>query len=447
MPIRIVTIAMFFFLAGCGDRVARPQLSADATESPGGATAAAATVRSTTEPSVDWPWWRGPNRNGVANGPAPPVRWSATENVVWKVSVPGRGHGVPTVVGDRVYLPTADDDHQIQSVLAFDRKTGDVVWHKDVNKGGFPAQIHPHNSHATPTIAVVGDRIFAVFYHHDSIQVTALDHDGNQLWQESAGSYRPEKHRFGYAPSPSIYLGTVIISAEADTGSYLVALDGETGAERWRTPRPQNNTFSSPTVGQVAGQHLLLISGHDRITAYDPATGRSLWFCPATTRATCGTLVWDGDLVFGSGGYPKAETVCVRVQGDSGTVVWSNQTKCYEQSLVAHNGYLYAVNDGGIAYCWRTADGEEMWKERLPGGPVSASPVLAGNRIYMSNERGTTYVFSTNPDAFKLLGTNQLGDDAFSTPSISGGRIYLRVGKTEGDQRREYLYCIGEQDS
>ena len=408
-----------------------------------GVAAAVATQAAVASPPGDaWPAWRGPNGNGVANGPEAPVHWNESTNIIWKVPVPGRGHGSPTVIGQRIFLPTAEDKSQVQSVLAFDRATGQMLWHKQINQGGFPDQIHAHNTHATPTIAADAERLFVVFHHRNSIHVTALDHNGNPIWQKTAGPYRPTRYRFGYAPSPLLYQDLVIVSAEADADAYLVALDTADGNERWRIKRKPNVTFSSPIVGHVAGRDQLLISGGDQVASYEPASGAPLWSAPATTLATCGTVVWDGELIFASGGYPKGETAGIRADG-SGTVAWRNPTKCYEQSILAHDGYVYAVNDGGIALCWRARDGKQMWKSRLPGGAVSASPVLLGNRIYLSNENATTFVFSTNPKSFELLGTNQLGTDAFATPSICGGRIYLRVGHGKGAIREEMLYCVG----
>ena len=119
--------------------------------------------------------------------------------------------------------------------------------------------------------------------------------------------------------------------------------------------------------------------------------------------------------------------------------------KCYEQSMLVHDGYLYAVDDGGVAYCWRTRDGEVMWKRRLGGGAISASPILVGGHVFATNERGATFVFRADPRRYEAVARNQLGDEAFATPSVCGNRIYARVASTRNGQRQEYLYCIGER--
>ena len=392
--------------------------------------------------SADWPAWRGPTGNGIAaDGQTPPVSWNATKNIVWKTSVPGRGHSSPTVVGNRIFLTTADKAAQIQSVVAFDRTTGRQVWKTDVHRGGFPRAIHPKNSHASPTVACDGERLFASFFNSASVRVTALGLDGKKLWQRTVGPYRPQKYQYGYAPSPAIYKSFVLIAADVEAGGFLAALDRKTGRIVWRTPRPAKQSYSSPIVATVAGRDQLLISGCDLVSAYDPNTGKRLWSTPGTAMATCGTMVWEGGLVFASGGYPKAETICVRGDG-SGRIVWKNTQKCYEQSMLVHEGHLYAFTDPGIGVCWKADDGTQMWKARL-GGKVSASPVLAGGNIYASNEKGKTFVFRADPSAFKQVARNQLGDEGFPTLSICGNRIYLRTATGRGSRRQETLYCIG----
>lgn len=391
----------------------------------------------------DWPWWRGPSRNGIAEkSQTIPTRWSDSENVVWKTPVPGRGHSSPTVVGDRVFLASADTNEKTQSVLAFDRRTGKQLWKIDVSRGGFPQSIHSKNTHATSTLACDGERLFITFFHHETVQATALDLNGKQLWQKTVQPFNPRRYEYGYAPSPLLYRGTVIIAAEYDGDSFITALERATGKQVWQTSRPANITFSSPVVGNVAGRDQLLLSGTDQVASYDPNNGKKLWSTPGTTAATCGTAVWDGDIVVASGGYPKAETLAIRADG-SGKVLWRNQQKCYEQSLLTYAGYVYGLTDNGVMYCWKITDGKEVWKQRLRG-PVSSSPVLAGGHIYWANEHGTTYVFKPNPDRFESVSENQLGEESFASPSVCGGQLFIRTATGNGAKRQEYLYCIGQ---
>ena len=390
----------------------------------------------------DWPWWRGPTRNGVADNTPVPTKFNETENVVWKVPVPGRGHSSPIVVGNRVFLTTSETKEEIHYVLAFDRLTGKLIWQKDVNQGGFPAKNHAKNTEATATIASDGERLFAAFYHHDKVVAVSLDLDGKVLWAKDVCRFRPRTYEYGYAPSPVIYENSVIISAEYDGDSFLTSFDRRTGERIWQEPRPTMISFSTPVIAHVASKDQMLMSGAQKIWAYDPATGKPLWSTEGTTFATCGTMVWDGDIVFASGGYPKAETLAVKADG-SGAVLWRNGQKCYEQSMLTHDGHLFALTDNGVMYCWRGSDGKEMWKERLKG-PVSASPVLAGGNIYWANELGTMYVVRATPERFELIAENQVGSDAFPSPAICGGEIFLRVGKGSANERQEWLFCIGK---
>lgn len=389
-----------------------------------------------------WPAWRGPAANGTAaTDQAFPTQWSESENIVWKAAIPGRGHSSPTVLEDRVVVTTADVATQSQMVVCFDRETGRQLWLERVNEGGLPGQIHANNTHATPTVAFDGERLLAVFQHHDGVHLVALTPEGKVVWKVEAGPYAPKAYRFGYAPSPVVHRGAVIVASEFDGESFLKAFDAVHGRLRWSTPRPVNVSYSSPIVAHVAGRDQLLISGADAVTSYDPATGTKLWEARGIAAATCGTAVWDQDLVFASGGYPKSETVAVKADG-SGQVAWRNGQKCYEQSMLAHGGHVYAVTDAGIAFCWEARTGAEKWKSRLCT-KCSSSPILAGGNIYISTEKGETKVFRADPGACEVIATNRLGDETFATPAFCGQRIYARVAHTADGDRREFLYCIG----
>ncbi len=435
----ILTLVLAVSSASCAAEPAGPTASRNQTAT-GVSVASAIVSAASTE---GWWQWRGPNGDGTADPSSkPPLRWSEKENVVWKIPVPGRGHSSPTIIGDRIFLTTAERGAQTQSVLAFDRSNGRPVWQKQVNQGGFPRKIHPKNSFATPTVASNGKQLFVTFAHHDKVEVVSLDLDGNILWRKPAGEFTPRRYSYGYAPSPTLYRNLVIVAADYDAkngkGGYLTALNQQTGNVEWRTERPVGESYSSPIVARVSGRDQLLISGCDVVCSYEPLTGNQAWRARATTAATCGTMITDGKLVFASGGYPRAQTVAL--QDDR--IVWQNNQKCYEQSMLVTGGHVYAVTDQGIACCWQASDGKEKWRGRLQG-PVSASPTLANGHIYLSNERGATFVFKANPDAFELVQRNQLGNDAFASPTIVGNRLYLRVAESSGGSRREFLYCIG----
>lgn len=388
----------------------------------------------------DWPWWRGAHRNGISDSSPVPTKFSDSENVAWKTAIPGRGHSSPTVAGNRIFLTSADEKQQTHSVLIFDRADGKLLKTVPINQGGFPAKNHAKNTEATPTIACDGERIFATFYHHDQIGLVALSLDGEVLWEQSAGSFSPQLYQYGYAPSPLLYQDVVIVAAEYENDNYLVAFSRDKGQRKWRTERQKSISFSSPVFANIAGKDQLFLSGNQTVFSYDPQNGKTRWFARGTALATCGTVVWDGDMVFASGGFPSSETVGIKADG-SKKVVWKNKVRCYEQSMLAYDGYVYALDEIGIMNCWRAADGKEMWRHRLRG-PESASAVLANGHIYWANELGSMYVFKPNSEKFDLVAENHIGTESFASPAICGGQIFLRVGQGNGADRQEFLYCF-----
>ncbi|HEY2909186.1 MAG TPA: PQQ-binding-like beta-propeller repeat protein, partial [Gemmataceae bacterium] len=187
-----------------------------------GAYAPAGDAKTPSFPATDWPWWRGPQRDGIASADQqPPLRWSETENVLWKAAVPGRGHGAPTVVGDRVYLCGADDS---QWLLCFDRKTGKELWRHEAHRGGVVPAGRPNAkaSYASCTPACDGQRIFANFLNAGAVYATALDLDGKRLWQTKVADYSLHQ---GFGASPAIYRSLVIVSSDNKGGGVVAGLD------------------------------------------------------------------------------------------------------------------------------------------------------------------------------------------------------------------------------
>lgn len=408
-----------------------------------GSAAAAATV-ATKCPAQDagsdqWWGWRGPTLNNHAASGANAPSSLAADAIVWSLDIPGRGHSTPVVVGDSIFLTTADKDAGTQSVLAISRN-GKGLWGKRIHSGGIPRENHPNNTEASPSLAYDGEALFASFYSSGGIQLTKLTTDGQILWQQEAGKYSPNQYKYGYAASPLVYRDAIIINADFDGASFLTAMDRKTGRTIWKVARPGKISFSSPIVANIAGRDQLLLSGGEMVAAYDPADGKLLWKVDgATTMATCGTMVWDGNLVFASGGYPESETVGIAADG-SGRVVWSNRTKCYEQSMIARDGYLYAVADSGVAYCWRCSDGNEMWKQRL-GGKYSSSPLLVGDTIVVFSESGNGFAFAATPQGFQSRGENKIADEVFSSPIVVDDTLYLRAAYKAG-RRQERLLAL-----
>lgn len=392
--------------------------------------------------SGDWKQWRGPLGNNTAEaGQEVPLEWADGKNTIWKTAIPGRGHSSPIVFSDLVVVCTADEATQTQAVAAFNRSTGKPKWLTPISQGGFPTT-HPKNTHASSTAATDGERIYVVFNHHEKIEAAALSLSGKVLWKIDAGRFRPQAYEYGYAASPTIYGQTLIISADCDTGAWLRAFNLKDGSQAWSQERPLSLNWGSPIVAKLGGKDQLLLSGTTMIAAYNPADGEQLWSTPCLTMATCGTCIWDDEIVFASGGYPAPETAAVRADGSG--LVWKNKVKCYEQSMLITGGHVYAFSDQGIFYCWNAKTGEERWKERLHG-PVSTSPLLVGDVIFATDEAGTTWAIRATPERFELLAKNQLGDSGFASMAIADNRLYIRSASGNGPQRQETLHCIGKK--
>ncbi len=396
----------------------------------------------------DWPQWRGiAGNNHAAEGTTVPLRWNLAngKNVQWKIKLSGRGHSTPIVIEDGIFMTASDAEKQTQSLLKVERETGLIVDQWVIHRGTFPLRIHPKNTHASPSPAFDGENILVAFYTNGAIWVTAMTPQGRQVWNKRVCDFNPSSFQFGYGASPIVEDGLVIIAAEYDgKDSGLYALDTRTGKQRWRVARPENLNFASPIVANIAGQRQVLLAGADMIAGYDPQTGKELWTVDASTEAICGTVVWDDRRVLVSGGNPVAGTWCVLGDG-SRQLQWQNRVMCYEQSLLTINNYVFAVADNGVAHCWRTIDGKEMWRTRLFGGGISASPLLVGNRIYVATEEGTVFVLAASPDRFDLLAENPSGDAIFASPVAVDDRLYLRTAIGAGDDRQEYLVAIGEK--
>ncbi len=387
--------------------------------------------------TADWPWWRGPSFNGVASsGQTPPVSWSESQNVVWKAPVPGRGHGTPTVVGDQVVLCTADERKEIQSVLCYDRNSGKLLWQTEVHRGKFMRR-NKKASQASGSLACDGERFYVNFANGGGAHTTALSRAGKIVWQTKVTDYVVHQ---AYGSSPAVYKDLLLVTADNKKAGVVAALNRETGKIVWKVKRPQKPNYPSPIVLQVAGREQLVLAGCDLVTSLDPATGKKLWEIPGATTECVTTTVTDGTHVFSSGGWPKNHVSAVRADG-SGKIAWRNNVRVYVPSMIVRDGYLYGIADAGIAYCWKSDTGKEMWKGRL-GGTFSASLTLVNDRLYAANEAGECFVFEASTKGFNLIAKNQLGDEIFATPVICGNRLYQRVAHRDGLKRQEMLYCI-----
>lgn len=386
----------------------------------------------------DWPWWRGPNLDGSANlTKEVPLPWDSEKDVKWMIEVPGRGHGSPTIAGDSIYLATCDESNGSQSVLAFDRQTGQRKWAAVVHEKGAMLK-NAKSSGASSSVATDGERLYINFATEGKVILSALSLEGRILWQEPVCDYQIHQ---GYGASPALYENLIYSVADTKGGGAIAAFERATGKLVWKQPRPSNPNYPSPIVLTVAGKPQLILTGCDKTISYHPKTGEVLWEVAGATTECVTTTVTDGLHVYSSGGYPKNHMSAIRGDG-SQTIAWENDERVYVPSMVIKDGYLYAVLDAGIAACWKADTGKQMWKGRL-GSDISASLILVGNKIYAINEKSEGFVFEATPKELKLLGKCSIGDEMFASPIIADGCIYLRVAFYDGPNRSERLICIG----
>ncbi|TWT38813.1 outer membrane protein assembly factor BamB family protein [Blastopirellula retiformator] len=382
--------------------------------------------------AADWPWWRGETHNNHAVGPTPPTEISA-KTVIWGTEVPGKGHSTPVLLGETLYLTTADESAHTQSLLAYDAQTGDQLWSLPVHEGKF-MPMHSKNTQASATPATDGTNIFTTFMVDDGIWATAVSPEGEIVWQTKAGPFHSQH---GYGSSPLIYDSLLIIQADCKGSGFVAAIDRLSGKIVWRTSRPDGNSYGTPTLGKIGGQDQLILCGQDRLVGYDPQTGKQIWSYSGLSETTANTPTAVGDTVYISGGYPDHFVMAIDVNDigelEYSDVIWEDRKKVYVPSLLVDGEYVYAVGDDGVAVCYDSATGKSHWKKRLGGG-FSASPTLAGDLIYIPNEQGEMFVLKAG-DKFEQVSSGKLQGGGFASPVIVDGRIYWRT--------TTHLYCLG----
>lgn len=388
--------------------------------------------------TADWPGWRGPTADGhAAPGQDVPSTWSETENILWRAPVRGRGHSSPTVVGNRIFLTTADTATQEQLVVAFDRATGKPVWETAVHRGNLDTAGNRNTSQASSSVAWDGERLIVNFLNDHAIFTSALNLDGKVLWQTRVADFVTHQ---GFGSSPVVHDSVVLVTADHRGGGKVAGLDRKSGKILWQQDRPKIANYASVAVVTAAGRTQAVLAGCNLVASFDPLTGRKLWEIEGSTEETVVTAVTDGQRIFIGGGYPKNHVAAIEADG-SGKIAWQNGARAYVPSLIVRDRHVYAVLDAGHAVCWKSDTGDEVWRQKVDRD-FYASPVMVGHRVFVTSLRGLTSVFDATPEKFTLVAQNQLGDEAYASPSICGNRIYLRAAK-KTEPRQEFLWCIG----
>ena len=392
----------------------------------------------------EWPRFRGPDGSGLSDANIP-AKWDDS-TVLWKTALPGVGHASAVAWGDKVFTKCGDESTGAQMLVCVGAADGKVQWKREWTSEAF--RHHGENSYASSTPAVDADHVYVCLMQPRELKVVALKHDGSDAWGAPLG---PFVTQHGSGQSPVVHGDMVIVANEQDgAGSFLAALDRQTGTVRWSLPRRSFRfSASTPCVFRPKGgpEQLVFTSWAHGVTAVNPANGAILWECPEAFDArTVASAVAanDAGLVLascgeGAGGHWLAAIRPPKEPGGKAEVAYKiTKSSPYVPTPLVKGDRLYYFADAGIATCADVATGKTIWQERVPGGTFFGSPVIAGDTLFGVSKKGTAVALSAT-DEFKLLATSDLGDKTDATPAVSGGRMYVR---TYG-----HLFCIGSKDS
>ena len=440
----------------------------------------------------NWPQWRGPQATGVQPAGDPPTKWSETENVKWKVKLPGKGTSTPIVWDKYVFIhaaspapkteaaaaPTADgigavtlalqqqpnqqpggrrggpaggrggfggggpptDKYQFV-LLCLDRESGKTLWQKVVREE-VPHEGH-HRDHGFASHSPVTDGKL-VFAYFGSRGLHCFDIQGNLKWQKDLGRMQT-KNSFGEGSSPALHGDTLVINWDHEGEDFIVALNKNTGDELWRQPRNEDTSWATPLVVEHGGKAQVVVSATGKVRSYDLKTGKQIWEVGGMTSNAIPTPVAAGDMVYLTSGFRASVLLAVKLgrEGDlTGTdaIVWKhNKNTPYVPSPLLYGDrlYLFSVNSNVLS-CFDAKTGKVLIDsqrvEDLEG--VYASPVGAADRVYLTGRNGATVVIK-NADTFEVIGTNKLDERIDASPAIAGNELFLRG--------TDSLYCIAKK--
>jgi outer membrane protein assembly factor BamB len=394
----------------------------------------------------EWPAWRGPRGDGTSREKGVPLEWSTTKNVRWKKAIPGKGHSSPILWGDRLFVTSCLEKSGQRLLLCLDRRTGEEKWRRVVLTAKREGK-HPLNSYASSTPATDGKHVWVTFLDYPNVQVVCYDMSGKKVWQVSPGKLLSVH---GFCSSPVLHKDLVIVNGDQDARAYLVALDKQTGDEKWRADRPnRTRSYCTPILipdPKRSGVTQLVLSGSKCVTGYDADKGKLLWIHKGPTEQYVASLVLHQGVLFLTTGFPEYHLMGIRPDGTgditgSKHVLWHIPHKVngargasYVPSPLAHAGHFFVVSDPGYLSCLDVKTGKRRYMRKL-GRRHSASPVLLEGHLVIPDDDGTTWVVKAGRK-FELVRKNVLGEPIYASPAVSRGQLFLRTDK--------HLYCIGK---
>ena len=404
--------------------------------------------------AANWPAWRGPDGLGITSEQNIPTRWSATENVRWKISLPDRGNSTPAVWGDKVFVTQAIEKDHLRSLMCFSREDGKLLWQKSITYTA-KEESHEENPHCSASPVTEGERVIVSYA---SAGLYCYDLNGKELWKRDLGK---QEFEWGSGSSPVLRGDACFVYHGPGKGAHLIALDKKTGQTLWKYDEPEIDvgkrtdgfrggepgvicTYSTPLLVKAGGRDELLMSFPRYLRAFDPGTGKELWSCDGLNPLVYTSPIYSDGIAVAMGGF-SGNTIAVRI-GGSGDVtgtrrLWQTErTKSGIGSGVIHDGHIYLLNSGGIAECIELKTGKTVWSERAKGdGPKSdswSSMVLSGDRLYILNQSGDCVVLKASPK-FEFIGANSVGNEMCNASlAVSDGDLFIRTHK--------HLWCISE---
>jgi outer membrane protein assembly factor BamB len=412
-----------------------------------------------------WHQWRGPLATGVAPHGDPPVEWSETKNVHWKVPIPGEGSATPIVWGDQVFVVTAvRTDRTLDTlskpdqeppggykterpknfyrfeVLAVDRRTGRTLWRRTATEAVPHEGRHDTNTYASGSPSTDGQRLYVFF---GSQGTYCYDLQGNLLWKRDLGRM-VTRFGWGEGASSTLYGDSLVVNWDHEGRSFLTVLDAQTGQTRWKVDRDEVSSWATPLVTPYQGGVQIVVNASNRVRGYDLATGKLLWQCGGQSLNVIPTPVRFGDTVIAMSGFGSTAAYAIPLDstGDitgSDHVAWHYKinTPYVPSPLLVGDRLYFTKWFSPILTCLDARTGKVLMEaQRLPGlKNLYASPVAAAGRIYFVGREGGGLVIREQPQ-FEILATNRLDDHFDASPAIVGRQMFLR-GKS-------HLYCISE---
>src|SRR3954447_9048504 len=379
-------------------------------------------------PGEDWPQFRGPDGQGHSTERGLPVQWSETQNIAWKVPVPGRGWSSPVVVDGRVWLTTATAVARESSLrlMSFDAASGRQALDIEVFRLRSSALLNPKNSHASPTPIIEGDRVYV---HFGAEGTAAVSTTGEILWKAKL----QYESQHGNGGSPVLYGDLLIVNCDGFDEAFVAAVDKRTGKTRWRTfrPEPWSQAYSTPLVIRAGDRDLVISAGAFRAVAYDPQNGKEIWRVDYPEGfSNVPRPVYGAGLVFITTGFQQPSVLAIRPDGKGNVtrshVVWTlSRGAPLTPSPLLVGDDLYIVSDSGIASNVDAKTGAIKWQHRL-GASISASPVFADGRVYFLDEEGRTTVIAPGP-TFQSVAVNALDAPALASMAVASQSFFIRT--------------------